>query len=562
MLSKRGSSYDTAATSGAKRLRLNIADLFLSNEVSDAPAAALFEDAGAAGAAHVQDLRILGHQINRNRNLLARLKEHSKWPKECYAGIRVWVWSTQAVEVQQAPFLLIHEILDAVGQRSGDRLSHHVHGFVWMVVTQFHWAHGATGSQRSGIGRKASSSSPSISQAWAQSGPRCASLSSPSTSLSLLHTYDDVMSLVVWSLTHCCAKTWPVSRHDGGPWRSSDTQRRRRAGQALKNRASDWKMNKDIFQFSQHNELHGICWKCTATPSSMKDTSRTAHWHAERLDHWKFLERQVRQGKGISPLLYAPGFHTSTCLIDWLHCADLGVSQDWIGQVLWHMLPLFPGSNQEARVSSLWLRIQELYKVFPGPACLDNMTVRMIKPGSARAAKMKCYGAETRGLQTEVHHLLREMLGDDGVDGSIKVGTEHLSACYQCTGGTRPFAADRLAERCNRFAALYVALERVTDGVFRTKPKLHIFLGVPQVLGHVGTRSSVACLSAQPGWTENTKLHWQRCAPKFTARFRCPTCVERLCTAMGKNSPTRTHTIMIHEVARELTDLLRERPVL
>ena len=58
MLSKRGSSNDTAATSGAKQL--NIADLFLSNEVSGARAAALFEDAGAAGAADVQDLRNWG----------------------------------------------------------------------------------------------------------------------------------------------------------------------------------------------------------------------------------------------------------------------------------------------------------------------------------------------------------------------------------------------------------------------------------------------------------------------------------------------------------------------
>ena len=69
-------------------------------------------------------------------------------------------------------------------------------------------------------------------------------------------------------------------------------------------------MYKDIFQSLQHNELHGIYWKCAATRSSMKDTSRTAHWRAERLDHWKFLERQVRQGKRNSPLRYAPGFHT------------------------------------------------------------------------------------------------------------------------------------------------------------------------------------------------------------------------------------------------------------
>ena len=96
--------------------------MFLSNEVSGACAAALFEDAGTAGAAHVRDLRNVGHQKHRHRNLLARKRSNS--PKEYYAGIRVWMRSTQAVEVQEVPFLLIHEILDAIG-RSGDRLLDH-----------------------------------------------------------------------------------------------------------------------------------------------------------------------------------------------------------------------------------------------------------------------------------------------------------------------------------------------------------------------------------------------------------------------------------------------------
>ena len=40
-------------------------------------------------------------------------------------AIRVWTRSTQAVEAQPVPFLLIHKILDATGQRSGDRLLDH-----------------------------------------------------------------------------------------------------------------------------------------------------------------------------------------------------------------------------------------------------------------------------------------------------------------------------------------------------------------------------------------------------------------------------------------------------
>ena len=75
--------------------------------------------------AHVRDLRNVVHQKHRHRDWLARLRKRSNWPKEYYAGIRVWMRSTQAVEVQQVPFLLIHETLDAIGRRSGDRLLDH-----------------------------------------------------------------------------------------------------------------------------------------------------------------------------------------------------------------------------------------------------------------------------------------------------------------------------------------------------------------------------------------------------------------------------------------------------
>ena len=166
---------------------------------------------------------------------------------------------------------------------------------------------------------------------------------------------------------------------------------------------------------------------------------------------------------------------------------------------------------------------------------LNNMTVRMIKPDGAQAAKIKCYGAETRGLLLVVHHLVQEMLCDDGVDGSIKIGTEHLSVCYQCLSATTPFAADSLTEHCNRFAALYVALERVTDGVFRTKPKLHMFQELCEMSLPARPASSWTYRDEEfggvlvgtarrrrrqrtPSSTGNAVLR------KFTARFQVPDC--------------------------------------
>ena len=146
---------------------------------------------------------------------------------------------------------------------------------------------------------------------------------------------------------------------------------------------------------------------------------------------------------------------------------------------------------------------------------------------------MKCYGAETRGLLPVVHHFVREMLCDDGVDGSIQVGTEHLSASYQCLSANTLFAADGLAEHCNRFAALYVALERVTDGAFRTKPKLHVFQELCEMSLPARPASSwtdreqefggVLVGTARRRWgqrtpssTGNAKLR------NFTARFQVP----------------------------------------
>ena len=96
-------------------------------------------------------------------------------------------WFTRSSMPLASARVIAYRIMEAWTGTFAQSSSHHVYGFVWMVVAHFHWACVATGSRRSGIGRKASSPSPSISQVWSKSGPRCASPSSPSTCPSLLH---------------------------------------------------------------------------------------------------------------------------------------------------------------------------------------------------------------------------------------------------------------------------------------------------------------------------------------------------------------------------------------
>ena len=74
-----------------RRLRSNVADLFLSNTISANRTHSLLEDANAAGNAACQELlpRTAG-STGRHRDILARLLRGWQWPKPYTAQIPVW----------------------------------------------------------------------------------------------------------------------------------------------------------------------------------------------------------------------------------------------------------------------------------------------------------------------------------------------------------------------------------------------------------------------------------------------------------------------------------------
>ena len=111
MYSKRALGYDETATPPSKRLRRNIADLFLANEVSGTRAQSLLADAAASGSAGVSDLQNLGGRKHAHRNLLRRLAKGSRWPSLYEAEVRAWNAKATRVERVVLAFLLPHEIL-------------------------------------------------------------------------------------------------------------------------------------------------------------------------------------------------------------------------------------------------------------------------------------------------------------------------------------------------------------------------------------------------------------------------------------------------------------------
>jgi len=86
------------------------------------------------------------------------------------------------------------------------------------------------------------------------------------------HTWDDVLSVVAWSLHHAAAGVHPSCRHDGSAWRASDHVRSKSSGERLLARAAlvevrgDWAFFAEVFGFPRHNTSSGLCWRCRATP--------------------------------------------------------------------------------------------------------------------------------------------------------------------------------------------------------------------------------------------------------------------------------------------------------
>ena len=154
------------------------------------------------------------------------------------------------------------------------------------------------------------------------------------------HTYHDVMMVLSWSLRMLAVGVHPSCRHDGTPFGSTDSKRRRLAGRDLRFKGAlvefrgDWAFYKQIFRFPQHNEKDGCCWRCDITPSRLHEVASDAPWRSAPLSHWDLYQRWVKKGLSPRPLFSAPCVSSDTMVLDWLHIADLGVTCDFGGNLV------------------------------------------------------------------------------------------------------------------------------------------------------------------------------------------------------------------------------------
>ena len=87
-------------------------------------------------------------------------------------------------------------------------------------------------------------------------------------------TWDDLMTIIAWSLRFAALGQHPRARHNGAPWLPSDFKRTKKVHSCLRSCLvevrADWKFHGETFSFPKWNTKAGMCWRCTCTPEEVR----------------------------------------------------------------------------------------------------------------------------------------------------------------------------------------------------------------------------------------------------------------------------------------------------
>ena len=471
----------------------------LTNQLSAKESHIDFKVAEAAGAQGAQDLLSTAPGKNSKRDLLNKLLKSNEWPGLYWAKIPLCDLKTGGEKLTWVPFLLPHEWVPMyANQRSAledlqvqdPELQDRLTALGQQLKTPFLVPLGLHGDGVP-IGGNMTPDSLDVFNLTLISSAKHSHVRVPFVTMQLKHmqpqaTFDAIVEVLCWSLRCLASGTKPTSRHDGSPWLSSDKHRAVSPEQGaslgvqavLAEIRADWVFLQKLLKFPAWNTLDGLCWLCTCTHSNMLtvDTA-AAHWRFERLLPGQFLEWCRKQGRPVSQLFSLPGVCPEIIFPDWMHSADMGVTQDFEGQVFAECLPSFPGRSRDEQCKGLWAYVQAWYKSEKVKADRRmqslhvNDFVRKEQPN-----KLRSKAAHAAALVPMLPGLCRDKLPDTPRSRVVVATAEALLACYQLLP-VAPCAG--LAAASRKFANSYCALMLLDgDGPghnWHVKPKLHLF---------------------------------------------------------------------------------------
>ena len=302
------------------------------------------------------------------------------------------------------------------------------------------------------------------------------------------HTVNAMHSILVWSLDVLFGGKHPRKRHDETDFTMYDGKcgRKKNAGEDIGcfarmiEHRGDWMALKQIFGFKGWSANSNMCWMCGADKGSTPywDFSSKALWRASRYSTLAFMKLMHKNGISSSVLFEAPGFMLDFIMVDVLHCLDLGVAQEALGNLFFYFITskVCPGSNRSQQILHLWHKIQAYYKEACPPTRIGKLTEEMVKQKSKKP-RLRAKGSETRHLVPYGLVLASEIMeaGSTAFTRTLFNLFKHLNAFYNCMGQF-PFNKELASNSARQFLLLYGELSRSTsEGLWTIKPKFHLF---------------------------------------------------------------------------------------
>ena len=485
------------------KYRAVLADFFLKNQLSALQLFKLADSSSQAGAQGVGDLAAAGaggrHPQNLSRDVMRSLMKGVNWPDPYYITLDV-LRKGDVVQEEVAvllPHECLHHIIEAMPEQDRGTLQagpgHHMQAVVAEWCQKLHMDPSRVvpiGLHGDGVPYSAKMGDSLEQMSWnfcvGRNSFRILFAALP-RSLMAGTTMEALLALFAWSMRCMLSGQHPSARHDGNVFTYNDRKRKAMASKpfvligALLQVRGDWDWYKKIFNFPGWANLR-ICWRCRASrvlddPLNFTNCGPNGAWRGQRLDGATFLAEMRAGGTMPTCLLACPGLAIEHFVIDWMHCVDLGVGQDMLGQLFWDILPLLGGANRDEQVGLLWSRVRAFYAQHKPASQLKGLTAEMLRVGR-KAPKLRSKAAECRYLLPFGAALAAEMADGTEYRATVAAVAQKLLDLANLVAA-EVFDAAACRSTCMRFCVLYCSLGARAaasgeDWKWRPKPKLHM----------------------------------------------------------------------------------------
>ena len=504
MLQKKKRVVDKDAPAG-KRLCNNIKDLYGAGQISAGRAHSLMADAAESGVDACRYRKLNHDQQPRARDVRQGFLKDSRWPEVLRVPCPIKT-RDGALVLEQVSFLVPHEVLAEMLPHADPVLLFSTSGLdclskgkleevkstlkvdqlipvsLWLDAIPFSW-------ERDESVQVFTWGLPGISaEPWKQLRfPFCVL----PKAMCAQETIDHVLRVWSWSMASLSVGKWPVRFDVLEDVELQGKVRTKMAGQplgfwgAMVQMKMDWEALGNLIHFPRWDNASGICHRCHITKGEILQVELTAPWRQpeNRILPEDLLAHLVQQGRPISAAWEIPHFDAQCIQLDWLHCADQGVSARFLGSILVYAicrpgLQQF-GATQEVRRACVWSMLQTWYK--KERVYNDRLKALPLSRFDLQPPKLKAMAGSIRRLIPFFLLFVNQWAGQqpDGLTEEqewILTGMVALSECYQCLSHKSGKTPEDLKLQSTMFAVSLKALHNMEPARYGVKPKLHQFL--------------------------------------------------------------------------------------